>query len=163
ADLVLALGNSLNAVSTTRWRRQLPEVIQVDIDPTMIGRYYSQVTTGVPGDLASFATAVVTAAGSRAEAARASRSDWLAGLQDAEGQWWALSDPAEAPAGQPVSPAHLVRALREVSPNDTLLIPDAGNPGVWSFLWQIRQPNSYIKPVGFVNMGFALPSAMASV
>jgi len=26
-----------------------------------------------------------------------------------------------------------------VSPENTLLIPDAGNPGVWSFLWDITQ------------------------
>jgi len=31
-----------------------------------------------------------------------------------------------------------------VSPENTLLIPDAGNPGVWSFLWDITQINSYI-------------------
>jgi acetolactate synthase-1/2/3 large subunit len=49
-----------------------------------------------------------------------------------------------------------------VSPDDTLLIPDAGNPGVWSFLWKIIEPGSYIKPVGFGNMGFALPSAIAA-
>ncbi|MCQ8828494.1 thiamine pyrophosphate-dependent enzyme [Streptomyces samsunensis] len=49
-----------------------------------------------------------------------------------------------------------------MAPENTLLIPDAGNPGVWSFLWEIQQPNSYIKPVGFGNMGFALPSAIAA-
>ena len=164
SDLVLALGNSLNAVSTTRWKRVLPEVIQVDVDPTMIGRYYSQVTTGIVGDLTSFATGVVTAAGSRAESARQGRSAWIDELRRAEADWWSLSDPAGAPAGgDTVSPAHVVRALREVSPDDTLLIPDAGNPGVWSFLWSIRRPGSYIKPVGFGNMGFALPSAIASV
>jgi len=42
------------------------------------------------------------------------------------------------------------------------LIPDAGNPGVWSFLWEIILPGTYIKPVGFGNMGFALPSAIAA-
>ena len=164
ADLVLALGNSLNAVSTTRWRRALPDVIQVDIDPAMIGRYYSQVTTGVVGDLASFAVSVVSAIGPGADAARASRDEWVRGLQTAEQEWWTLSEPTqEEPVREVISPAHLVRALREVTPDDALLIPDAGNPGVWSFLWQIREPGSYIKPVGFGNMGFALPSAIASV
>lgn len=162
ADLVLALGNSLNAVSTTRWRRQLPEVIQVDIDPAMIGRYYGEVTTGIVSDLASFATALTTAVGERAEAARASRAEWISGLQDAERAWWGLSDVPEGPRPAPLSPADVVRALREVAPSDTILIPDAGNPGVWSFLWEITEPNTYIKPVGFGNMGFALPSAIAA-
>lgn len=162
ADLVLALGNSLNAVSTTRWKRQLPEVIQVDVDPTMIGRYYAEVTTGVVGDLDSFARDLVTAAGDRATAAKDSRESWVSGLQEAEKEWWKLSDVADSSPIGVLSPADVVRVLREVCPDDTLLIPDAGNPGVWSFLWEVTQPNTYIKPVGFGNMGFALPSAIAA-
>jgi len=162
ADLVLALGNSLNAVSTTRWRRQLPEVIQVDIDPAMIGRYYGEVTTGIVSDISSFASALTQAVGDRAEGERARRADWIAELHAAERTWWALSAVAPGSHAAPLSPADVVRALRDVAPSDTLLIPDAGNPGVWSFLWEITEPNTYIKPVGFGNMGFALPAAIAA-
>lgn len=162
ADLVLALGNSLNAVSTTRWRRSLPEIVQVDVDPAMIGRYYSEITEGVVGDLASFARGLVTAAGQRAAGAREMRAEWLASLQKARTAWWQSTEVADTAAQGALSPADIVRTLREAAPDETLLIPDAGNPGVWSFLWEIRQPNSYIKPVGFGNMGFALPSAVAA-
>ncbi|MGW7353287.1 thiamine pyrophosphate-binding protein [Streptomyces sp. NPDC054784] len=162
ADLVLALGNSLNAVSTTRWRRALPEIVQVDVDPTMIGRYYSEITDGVVADLGSFARDLVTATAGRAADARAGRAEWLASLDTARGAWWEGSAVADAEAEGPLSPADIVRTLREVAPDDTLLIPDAGNPGVWSFLWEVRRPYSYIKPVGFGNMGFALPSAIAA-
>ncbi|PXY29007.1 acetolactate synthase [Prauserella sp. PE36] len=162
ADLVLALGNSLNAVSTGRWKRALPEVIQVDVDPAMIGRYYSEVTQGVVSDLGSFARDLVTAVGDRAEAARQGRAEWLASLSKARTVWWQGSEVRDPDAEGALSPADIVRTLREVAPDDTLLIPDAGNPGVWSFLWEITRPNSYIKPVGFGNMGFALPSAIAA-
>ncbi|RAJ71227.1 acetolactate synthase large subunit [Streptomyces sp. Amel2xB2] len=162
ADLVLALGNSLNAVSTTRWRRSLPEIVQVDVDPAMIGRYYSEITEGVVGDLASFARGLVTAAGQRAAGAREMRAEWLASLHKARTAWWQSTEVADTGAQGTLSPADIVRTLREAAPDETLLIPDAGNPGVWSFLWEIRQPNSYIKPVGFGNMGFALPSAVAA-
>ncbi|WP_341718463.1 thiamine pyrophosphate-binding protein [Micromonospora sp. FIMYZ51] len=162
ADLVLALGNSLNAVSTTRWRRQLPEVIQVDVDPAMIGRYYGEITDGIVGDLGAFARDLLVAVGDRAAGARASRAEWVAGLQAAEAEWWADAEVKDASPKGVLSPADIVRALRSVAPENTLLIPDAGNPGVWSFLWEITQPNTYIKPVGFGNMGFALPSAIAA-
>ncbi|MEU4898260.1 thiamine pyrophosphate-binding protein [Streptomyces sp. NPDC044780] len=162
ADLVLALGNSLNAVSTTRWRRALPEIVQVDVDPTMIGRYYSEITQGVVSDLGSFARDLVTATAGQAERAKAGRAEWIAALDKARTQWWRESDVVDGGAEGPLSPADIVRSLREVAPEDTLLIPDAGNPGVWSFLWEIQRPNSYIKPVGFGNMGFALPSAIAA-
>ncbi|PFG29919.1 thiamine pyrophosphate-binding protein [Paramicrobacterium agarici] len=162
ADLVLALGNSLNAVSTTRWRRDLPEVVQVDIDPAMIGRYYGEVTAGIISDIASFTEATLQAIGNRAANEREKRSAWISELQEANRVWWESSAITPGDHVAPLSPADIVRGLREVSPDDTLLIPDAGNPGVWSFLWQIIEPNSYIKPVGFGNMGFALPSAIAS-
>jgi len=162
ADLVLALGNSLNAVSTTRWKRSLPAVVQVDVDPTMIGRYYAEVTTGVVSDLGSFSRGLLDAVGSAAAAAKEGRAGWVAGLQDAETEWWRSVEVRDASPTGTLSPADVVRALREVAPDDTLLIPDAGNPGVWSFLWEIRQQGSYIKPVGFGNMGFALPSAIAA-
>lgn len=162
ADLVLALGNSLNAVSTSRWKRVLPEVIQVDVDPSMIGRYYGDVTYGVVSDVVSFSDELRAAAREQAASARASRTDWITELTTAKAQWLvdtAITD--SSPTGF-VSPADIVKALREVAPDDTVLIPDAGNPGIWSFLWEITQPRSYIKPVGFGNMGFALPSAIAS-
>lgn len=163
SDLVLALGNSLNAVSTTRWRRVLPDVIQVDVDPTMIGRYYADVTSGVVGDLAAFARDVVAVTGDRAAEARAGRAEWIDELQRAERDWWALSDDLEPENAGSVSPAVVVRALRDVTPSDAVLIPDAGNPGVWSYLWEMDTPYRYIKPVGFGNMGFALPAAIASI
>ncbi|MGV9800573.1 thiamine pyrophosphate-binding protein [Mycobacterium sp. NPDC003449] len=163
ADLVLALGNSLNAVSTTRWRRELPKIIQVDIDPAMIGRYYAANTSGIVSDINSFAEAMTTIVGERAEAERSKRAAWIAELHEADRDWWSSSAVAAGDHLSPLSPADIVRSLREVAPDDTLLIPDAGNPGVWSFLWEIRTTNSYIKPVGFGNMGFALPAAIASV
>jgi len=163
ADLVLALGNSLNAVSTGRWRLTLPEVIQVDVDPAMIGRYYGDVTTGVVGDLGAFSADLVAATAERAAQARASRAEWLESLQHAEKQWWEMSASLEPEHKGVISPAVVVRALRDATPDDAVLIPDAGNPGVWSFLWQMDEPYRYIKPVGFGNMGFALPAAIASV
>ncbi len=162
ADLVLALGNSLNAVSTTRWKRQLPAVVQVDVDPAMIGRYYSEITTGIVSDISSFAQEVLKAVGERAQSAHASRADWIAELQVAKESWWESTEVTAEAHTAPLSPADIVRELRRVAPENTLLIPDAGNPGVWSFLWQVTEPNTYIKPVGFGNMGFALPSAIAA-
>jgi acetolactate synthase I/II/III large subunit len=84
-------------------------------------------------------------------------------LRDARDRWWEATEVREAgQEGALLSPADVVRRLRDVAPDDTLLIPDAGNPGVWSYLWEIRQQGTYIKPVGFGNMGFAVPAAIAA-
>lgn len=163
ADLVLAMGNSLNAVSTTRWRRQLPEVLQIDIDPGMIGRYYADITYGAVGDVGAFADDLAAILEREGDSVREFRSDWIADLQKVREDWWALSQPDADVASGAVDPAQIVRSLREITPEEAVLIPDAGNPGVWSFLWEMEIPHRYIKPVGFGNMGFALPAAIASV
>ncbi|MBK0868924.1 thiamine pyrophosphate-binding protein [Saccharopolyspora sp. HNM0986] len=163
SDLVLALGNSLNAVSTGRWRLRLPEIVQVDVDPAVIGRYYAESTTGVVGDLAVFSRDLRTATAGGAERARAGRAGWIEQLRQAERDWWQLSESRTSETEGRIAPPAAVRALREVSPAETVLIPDAGNPGVWSFLWEMDLPHRYLKPVGFGNMGFALPAAIAAV
>jgi acetolactate synthase-1/2/3 large subunit len=61
-----------------------------------------------------------------------------------------------------ISPAAVMRVVREVVPDETIAIVDAGNPGVWSYLWDVRGPRTYIKPVGFGNMGFAVPAAIGA-
>lgn len=163
ADLVLAVGNSLNAVSTGRWRLDLPDVIQVDVDPAMLGRYYGDRTLGVIGDARSTLDELRTALAPRAGELAGVRAGWIRELQAARQAWWDVSEVTDQPASmERVSPADIVRRLREVAPDNTLLIPDAGNPGVWSYLWEIREPGSYIKPVGFGNMGFAVPAAVAA-
>ena len=50
-DVLLAVGNSLNAISTSRWSLKLPDtIVQIDIEPTMLGRYYAAKTLGILGD-----------------------------------------------------------------------------------------------------------------
>lgn len=163
ADLIIAVGNSLNAVSTSRWRLALPHVIQIDIDPVMLGRYYAEQTTGLVADAEATLRALLESLRDRAGQFAARRDEWISRLQRGRTEWWQQTS-VDASNAQPngLSPADVIRRLREVSPTETLLVPDAGNPGVWSYLWEIRQIGTYIKPVGFGNMGFALPAAIAA-
>ena len=43
-----------------------------------------------------------------------------------------------------------------------VVVADAGNPGIWSHLLPIGYRARTIKPVGFGNMGFGLPAAIAA-
>ena len=166
ADLVLVIGNSLNAISTSRWSLELPRtVIQIDIEPANLGRYYAPRTVGILGDARAVLDQLDLAV-SQTEpdpAAAAERHARLDELLDARAGW--LERASEARYGSDsklIPPDRLVRVVREVSPDETLLIVDAGNPGVWSYLWEIRRPGTYLKPVGFGNMGFALPAAIGA-
>jgi acetolactate synthase-1/2/3 large subunit len=163
-DVVLAVGNSLNAISTARWSLEMPpRIIQVDVDQAMIGRYYADRTLGVLGDARGVldALADALAAGPEGAAAKA-RKKRLADLARERGKWWARAAEKGTASARGIAPAELIAAVREATPDDAVAIFDAGNPGVWSYLWEITRPGTYMKPVGFGNMGFAVPAGIAA-
>lgn len=165
ADVLLAVGNSLNAISTGRWTLELPPtVIQVDVEPSTVGRYYAGRTVGVVGDARVVLEAITShlSDGDASTSAAHARARRLDGLARARTQWWARVAQGDEPHPGAVSPAAVVRTVRDAVPDDTVAIFDAGNPGVWSYVWEIRRAGTYLKPVGFGNMGFALPAAIGA-
>lgn len=167
ADLVLAVGNSLNAISTGRWTLDLPEqIVQIDVDPDYLARNYPDRTLGLLGDartiLRQLSVEITSADGSDGSDGQSERIQRLERLQDAKRSWWASVAALEEGEPGKISPAALVRSVRSATPAETLLVVDAGNPGVWSHLWEVRAPGTYLKPVGYGNMGFAVPGAIAA-
>jgi acetolactate synthase-1/2/3 large subunit len=164
ADVVLAVGNSLNAISTGRWSLKMPpRIIQVDVDPAMIGRYYADRTLGILGDARSVLAALAGELGkSKEDAAAKARGKRIAALAGERGKWRtrAAEKGKASPAG--IAPPELIAAVRAATPDDAVAVFDAGNPGVWSYLWEITRPGTYMKPVGFGNMGFAVPAGIAA-
>lgn len=164
ADLLLAVGNSMNAISTGRWSMQLPEqIVQVDVDAFTVGRYYGPRTTSVLGDARAVLEQLTAAtAGDAADGAAAARTARLAELATARTDW--LRRTATCAESQPntVGPDAIMRVVRDAVPDETIAVFDAGNPGVWSYLWPIRAVDTYLKPVGFGNMGFAVPAAVGA-
>ncbi len=165
SDLVLAVGNSLNAVSTARWRTPMPPtIIQVDVDPATLGRYYPDRTLGIVGDANRVICQLLDAIRS-VKQPNGARKAWVRDLQTRREAFlervrsWPRQNPS--PQGT-VHPIDLVLTVREESPDDSMLVVDAGNAGVWSHLWEVRKTDRYMKPVGFGNMGFGVPAAVAA-
>lgn len=165
ADIVLAVGNSLNAISTSRWSLTLPSaIVQVDLDPTVIGRYYASSTTGIVGDAGAVLEAISVSLDELAsdDTAAAARRRRLEQLAEARIDWWERASLETEHREGTVAPDAVIRAVRAVTPDETIAVFDAGNPGVWSYLWEIRRAGTYLKPVGFGNMGFAVPAAIGA-
>jgi acetolactate synthase-1/2/3 large subunit len=158
ADLVIAVGNSLNGVSTSRWGLALPPLVQIDIEPTRIGRRYP-VEAPVAGD----ATSVLEALG-RGEPGplRAGRDTWLGSLRERRQAWRREAFAVASPPGGPVAPQELVAALDAFGRDDTVWCVDASNCGIWTHLLTIRDRMEYMRPVNFSNMGFALPAGIGA-
>lgn len=163
ADVLLAVGNSLNGPSTGRWSIQLPpRIFQIDTDPSQFGRAYARQTTGVQGDARAVLEQLIAVLPSKLEGAGAeTRANRIEMLRATKERWHKDAGALSGRKGA-IDPTHVVSVLRSTTPDDALLIVDAGNPGIWTHLWEVRAPNSYLKPVGFGNMGFALPAAIAA-
>lgn len=158
ADLVIAVGNSLNGVSTSRWSLKLPTLIQIDIEPTRIGRRYS-VDAAVAGD----ATVVLQALGKASPSPLLShRQEWLAQLRLRKSAWLTDSLARKALPGAPLLPQEIIVGLNAFGRDDTVWCVDASNCGVWTHLLTIRDEMDYMRPVNFSNMGFALPAAIGA-
>lgn len=162
ADAVLALGNSMNAASTSRWSLKLPErLIQVDVDPAMIGRHYP-VAEAVVGDVRAAVESVLGLLRSNTDAKAAARARWLNEADARRERWRQEVHPAAHAGASPVKPQWLMHEAAGLIDERTIVVADAGNPGIWTHLLPIRRARSYMKPVGFGNMAFGLPAAIAA-
>ncbi|MFN8592614.1 MAG: thiamine pyrophosphate-binding protein [Thermomicrobiales bacterium] len=161
-DAILAIGNSLNAPTTSRWRLPLPErLIQVDLDPAVIGRNYP-VDEAVIGDARAVTEQLLAAIAILPDANKEARAAWLAQAGEARGAWEARMAAAADSNAVPIKPQYLMREVAALIDDHTTVVADAGNPGIWSHLLPICRPRAYMKPVGFGNMGFGLPAAIAA-
>ena len=164
SDAVLAIGNSLNGPSTSRWQLELPkQLLQIDIDPLSIGRHYP-CAVGICGDARAVTEEILSALKNRVlkESISENRMQWISRLTQVQNKWKQDIFRKEYQEASLVKPALLMEKLRACLPRNSIVVGGAGNPGIWTNLLEIYEPRTYMKPVGFGNMGFGLPAAIAA-
>lgn len=158
ADCVLVIGSTLTAISTNRWTLAPKNIIQFDIVPENIGRQYP-VEVGVIGDakltLQQLSQAL-TAQGYQADSAFL--NDIL--VRKAEWKEKVFSGPIADTQATPVPPIALHAELSKLLKKNSIFAVDAGNPGAWTHVTHFPKGITYLKPVNFGNMGFAIPAAI---
>jgi len=159
ADLLVVIGNSLNSISTTRWTMELPEIVQIDLDPLSIGKRYP-VAAGVVGD-ARDAVRRLTAA-LAGNVIPAARRIWVSELVTMRDRWVEEVMPDEPPGATLLDPKVVMKTIAGSFGPDAVYVYDAGNAGIWAQIPPVSRPRHYMKPVGFGAMGFALPAAIAA-
>ena len=160
ADCIVLVGSTLTAISTNRWSIKAKNIIQIDIIPENIGRHYP-VSVGVVGDAKKALTAItdgLVSAGFIGEEAflqelKSKRSEW-----EKKTVSGAISDKT----AEPVAPIAFAKEFEKVLAENSVLAVDAGNPGAWTHIIKFPKGTSYMKPVNFGNMGFALPAALGA-
>ncbi|HVO87220.1 MAG TPA: thiamine pyrophosphate-binding protein [Casimicrobiaceae bacterium] len=161
SDLVLDLGARFDDRSASSWipgySWNIPpaRLIQVDIDPNEIGRAYP-VALGVAADVKTFIEQVLAELGRR-RATPADLASWHREIAEWRKQWNSHIEGHYTGVTAPVHPRQVVTTLRELLPDDAILLPDVGAHHNWFMqFWECRRPRTFLNAYGFGGMGFGV-------
>jgi acetolactate synthase-1/2/3 large subunit len=155
-DLTVAIGCRFAEVGTGSYGLTPPgHLIHVDVDPGVFGRNYA----------ADFAIAAEAGQVVRALLQRVPQRPWdddlraaiRAGHQRVQAEW------AEFRSTEAVSPPVLLRHLQKIFGDRAAFVADSGN-GLFEAMECLRldHPRSFLAPVDFSCMGYAIPAAIGA-
>jgi acetolactate synthase-1/2/3 large subunit len=157
ADLVIFVGCQAGGMVTHFWRfpAQGTPIVQIDINPELIGRNYPDTLPVVAdaklalGALLAFAPATPT-----------DRTAWLVRIQEFKKAWRENADTYRSGKRDPMRPEELAAEISELLPPDGVLVSDTGSSGIWTgTMVEFRQPGQrYFRCGG--SLGWGLPGAM---
>jgi acetolactate synthase-1/2/3 large subunit len=158
ADLVLFVGCDTGDQVTHTWRIPPPATpcVQIDLDPTDIGRSYKN-TLGLMGDPKATLAALIQTIG------RVGRepdfADRAAGIVSA---WRESRAAALASGATPIWPDRLCAEITRALPPDGILVGDTGYSGIWSStLIELNgEGQTYLRAAG--SLGWSFPAALGA-
>jgi len=176
ADVILALGTRFDDRSTSSWlpgyTYSIPpaRLIQVDVDPAELGRNYP-VTLGVAanpkdvlGQLRDALRRVLVqdrADTGRPDTGRPDTGRWQADIAAWTREWERHTDPNRSSDASPLRPERVLADLRQVLPEDGILISDVGVHHNWIVQeWQPGAPGTLLQSWGFASMCFGMAGVL---
>ena len=167
ADWILALGTRFSEADCSSWERgytfSFPptKLIQIDIDPSEIGRN-SPVEIGAVADLKPALAALHRAA--RALAPEGVRRPALASEIAAVRAAFVEANRKHAESdAYPMRPERILADVRSALPRDALITTDVGwNKNGVGQQFPILEPGTIFTPGGYATMGFGAPAALGA-
>jgi acetolactate synthase-1/2/3 large subunit len=171
-DVLLALGTIFHQMTTTGWVKNFgaQKIIQVDSDPTEIGKNYP-VEVGIVGDAKTVLQDVllqIKALLSRLppasmkefeERKRATQKEILA----LKGQLKYYMEPQSFSDAIPTKPQRAVREIREFLDKDAIVWADCGNNLAWvEKYYQALTPKGFMADGGHTAMGFSVAASIGA-
>jgi acetolactate synthase-1/2/3 large subunit len=161
ADVILAIGFSFDDRATSAWidgyTLSVPpsRLIQIDIDPSELGRNYP-AEIAVLADARASLAALLALAMSRVPNRRAAGSPWLEKLRRGRAVWQDYQAEQAVPDQMPMRPERVVKALSRALPEDAIVACDVGVHHNWMVqLYDAVRPRQMLQSWGFAAMGFA--------
>jgi thiamine pyrophosphate-dependent acetolactate synthase large subunit-like protein len=151
-DVLLAVGTRFSYFPTGGWSLRLPErIVQIDLDPSEIGRNY-RVEAGVVGDAEPVLAALEVGLDRLGHQPLPWRDDEVGKV---------LSRIAEA-VGTTIE-IEVLDQLRSVLPPESLVFNDPTTIAFWARSHgKADRPRTWFVPSGFGTLGFALPASIGA-
>jgi acetolactate synthase-1/2/3 large subunit len=163
SDLLITLGARFDDRVTGKLDGFAPDakVIHVDIDPAELGKVRS-ADVPIVGDLRRVIDELVRvvneAGGLESQPDRSAWRQKISGWQERFPLTYTPSQPGEA-----LKPQHVLEALRDNSPEDTIVCSGVGQHQMWaSQYWTFRHPYTWINSGGLGTMGYSIPAAVGA-
>ncbi len=158
ADLVCFIGSCTGDQVTHGWTipRLGTAVIQVDINPSELGRSYSNAV-GLMGDAKVTVRRLIESL-----TARRSPSGWAKYAQKLVQDWRDELEPLRNSNVAPIRPERLCKDLTECLPANAVLVADTGQAAIWSgtMIYLTHPGQSYIRCAG--SLGWAFPASLGA-
>jgi len=152
ADLVFFVGSHTGGQVTNEWRipRQGTPVMQLDIDPSELGRSFP-IVLGMQGDAKASLRKMID----HAEPVPP-RIGWIDRVQGWVQGWRESVAPLVHSEEVPIRPERLCKELTEVLPPDAILVSDTGHSGIWTgTMVDLKHPGqAYVRCAGSLGWGF---------
>ncbi|WP_088104453.1 thiamine pyrophosphate-binding protein [Halalkalibacter urbisdiaboli] len=168
ADWILGLGTRFAEADSSSWENEytfdIPnatKLMQIDIDPSEIGRNYP-ADIGIVADLKQALKVINRVAkelypqGFKNEALEQEIAQVRADFKESNKQF-------ETDHAFPMQPQRILSEVREVMPRDAFITTDVGwNKNGVGQQFPIYTPGSVLTPGGFATMGFGAPAALGA-
>ena len=158
ADLVFYVGSHTGSQVTNEWRVPSPgtPVIQLDIDPSELGRTYP-AQVAMNGDAKATLRRMIEAL-----EPIGGHADWVGRAQQLVQEWRDDVAPRVNSEAIPIIPERLCNEITKFLPSDAMLVADTGHAGIWTgSMIDFNHPTQeYIRCAG--SLGWGLSAAMGA-
>jgi len=169
-DVLLAIGSIFHQMTTTGWVRDFggQKIIQIDTDPTEIGKNYP-FDVGIVGDAKAVLQELIEhvrilqsklppAELREVEERKKAR---LKDILSLKGELKYYAEPVSFSDAVPTKPQRAVRELREFLDKNAIVLADCGNNLAWvERYYQALMPRGFIADGGHTAMGFSVAASI---
>ncbi len=157
ADLVFFIGCPAGGMVTAGWTIVAPgtTVIQLDIEPTELGRNYP-TKVALVGDAKVTLRKLIDAA----SATEGTTKAWVGRVQQLVADWRKQFEPKLNSDAVPIRPERICKEIADALPENGVVVADTGHAGMWtSQMIDLKHPGQrYIRCAG--SLGWGLPGAI---